>query len=307
MEKVTQRFIDAADKERAARSKALKLGRHWRVCIEKHRRRKVGTKHIYFVVIKNQKIAARRRLEREGKSLPHDEAGDEEKVSGEKQPLLHQDNASISESAVDLRAMAVQVEKESEEEAEDGEHQSFWKTLGLSILTLAIGVALVTIFSDPMVDTIGAFAGPSGININAFYVSFLLTPFCSNASELISSLIFAAKKRKANTSMTFSQLYGAATMNATMVLGIFFALIYFRGLAWSFSAETVAILFVTMAVGAVSAFKKTFAVWWSFPILLLYPLSLVLVYVLGTAAFFGVEWVLLLMSNITTETYAKWT
>ena len=40
----------------------------------------------------------------------------------------------------------------------------------------------------------------------AFYLSFVITPFCSNASELVSSLIFASKKKKVNSSLTFSQV-----------------------------------------------------------------------------------------------------
>lgn len=40
----------------------------------------------------------------------------------------------------------------------------------------------------------------------AFYVSFVVTPLCSNASELVSSLIFASKKKKENVSMTFAQV-----------------------------------------------------------------------------------------------------
>jgi hypothetical protein len=34
----------------------------------------------------------------------------------------------------------------------------------------------------------------------------VVTPLCSNASELVSSLVFAAKKKKENVSMTFSQV-----------------------------------------------------------------------------------------------------
>lgn len=37
-------------------------------------------------------------------------------------------------------------------------------------------------------------------------MSFVVTPLCSNASELVSSLIFAAKKKKENISMTFAQV-----------------------------------------------------------------------------------------------------
>lgn len=41
--------------------------------------------------------------------------------------------------------------------------------------------------------------------IPAFYVAFCVTPFASNASELVSSLIFASRKQKKNISLTFSQ------------------------------------------------------------------------------------------------------
>ena len=41
--------------------------------------------------------------------------------------------------------------------------------------------------------------------IPAFYVAFCVTPFASNASELVSSLMFARRKRRKNISLTFSQ------------------------------------------------------------------------------------------------------
>lgn len=46
-----------------------------------------------------------------------------------------------------------------------------------------------------------------------FYLSFVVTPLCSNASELVSSLIFAYKKKKVSSSMTFSQVYPADINN----------------------------------------------------------------------------------------------
>jgi Ca2+/Na+ antiporter len=121
---------------------------------------------------------------------------------------------------------------------------------------------VVALFSDPMVDTISEIGVLWGIPV--FYISFILTPFCSNASELVASLAFAAKKRVANTSMTYSQLYGACVMNNTMGLGIFFALIAFRGLAWTFTAETIAILFVILAVGIPASITTNFPLWWVF-------------------------------------------
>lgn len=139
---------------------------------------------------------------------------------------------------------------------------------------MVIGTAVVTVFSDPMVDSISAFSQYSGFP--AFYVSFIVTPFASNASELISSLMFAMKKRKVNSSITYAQLYGAATMNNTLGLGVFCAMVYFRGLSWSFSAEVIAIL-VAQSVVAVLAMRRTIPMWMLIPSVILYPLSLALV------------------------------
>jgi hypothetical protein len=48
---------------------------------------------------------------------------------------------------------------------------------------------------------------------------------------------------------SLSTLEGAAIMNNTFCLGIFLALVYFRGLRWSFSAETISIIFVQACMG----------------------------------------------------------
>ena len=173
------------------------------------------------------------------------------------------------------------VKQEAEEEVENQEEEEegpFWYRLFVAIGLMIAGTAIVTIFSDPMVDVLADFSVKTGIP--AFYVSFLITPYCSNASELVSSLIMAAKKKKENTSMSISQVYGACTMNNTMGLGVFFALIFFRGLIWEYTAETISILLVTFIVGMIGAFKTTWKLWWSLIILAIYPLSLLLVWVI---------------------------
>lgn len=99
-------------------------------------------------------------------------------------------------------------------------------------------MVLVTVFSNPMVDALTSLADPNnndllngskrgqhipipGIRVRffvscrlsilfpfliVFYISFIVTPICSNASEIVSSLIFASKKKKVTSSMTFSQV-----------------------------------------------------------------------------------------------------
>jgi len=197
----------------------------------------------------------------------------------ESDPLLTGGSVNTRESQALHTKGADDGEDESEEE-DVLEH--FWYNLAKSTGLLLVGTAFVAVFSDPMVDVITDFGKTT--KIPAFYVSFIITPFCSNASEFISSLIFASRKRQENASITFSQLYGAATMNNTLSLGLFYMLIYFRGLDWSYSAETMAILFVTWIVGYFGATKRHFRLGYAPAIITLYFLSLALVFVLELPA-----------------------
>ena len=70
----------------------------------------------------------------------------------------------------------------------------------------------------------------------------------SNASELISSYNLALKKTKKTITISYSTLLGAAVMNATFCLAIFLALVYFQGLVWTFTAETLSIILVTIVM-----------------------------------------------------------
>jgi hypothetical protein len=117
------------------------------------------------------------------------------------------------------------------------------------------------------------------IDVPAFYVSFIVTPLVSNASEFISSMIFASKRTRASITMTYSALLGAASMNNTFCLSIFLALVYFQGLKWTFSAEVMAILAIEIIV-AIIALRQVHQLWTSLVIASLFPISIVLVWFL---------------------------
>ena len=85
------------------------------------------------------------------------------------------------------------------------------------------------------------------------------------------------KKKKKNISLTYSQIYGAVTMNNTMCLGLFLVVMRAKGLEWTFTSETICVVAATVAVGAVGASKKTLKTSLVLPALAVYPLSLGLV------------------------------
>ena len=142
-------------------------------------------------------------------------------------------------------------EEEEEEEEEDEDDMASYMTGGKlnvskvlvdSFWQMGLGTALVLIFSDPMVGVLQECGDRLGIS--AFYVAFVMAPLASNASELIAS--FNASKKKTAPSITTSlqQLLGAAVMNNTFCLFIFFILIFWKRLAWTFAAETLVIIII---------------------------------------------------------------
>ncbi|KAL3909955.1 MAG: hypothetical protein SGILL_007882, partial [Bacillariaceae sp.] len=78
---------------------------------------------------------------------------------------------------------------------------------------LSIGTVMVIYFSDPMVDVMQDIAVRVGIS--PFYVSFVLAPLASNASEVVASMFYAAKKTRKTMTVSLSALEGAACMNNT--------------------------------------------------------------------------------------------
>lgn len=172
-------------------------------------------------------------------------------------------------------------EEEGDEEEEEGEEehknltprQIKLRAFGM----LVFGVLLVTLFSDPMCDIISAMGDRISSDGKAtFYLSFIFTPLISNASEIISSIIFAGKKTQKSIVLTYSQLLGAATMNNTFCLAIFLALVHFNNLSWNFGAEVTAIIAVQIVVGAVAMYRVT-PVWRAAVAAAMYPICLALV------------------------------
>ncbi|CAI5701077.1 unnamed protein product [Peronospora effusa] len=174
-------------------------------------------------------------------------------------------------------------DEEEEEVPEDLAHLSIaeqQKKIKIrSAYMMFLGTALVLVFSDPMVDVLSEIGARTGIP--AFYVSFVVAPLASNASELIAAFNYAQKKTSKTISISVSALLGAACMNNTFCLGIFAALMSFKsgGLVWEFSAETFAILLVELCIGCI-AMKKTQRLIDGVIVLCLYPLSIFLVFVL---------------------------
>lgn len=144
---------------------------------------------------------------------------------------------------------------------------------------LAWGLLLVFIFTDPAVSCFSEIGSRSGIP--AFFVSFVLAPFVSNGSELMSAYIFAAKKTPETISVSLSTLVGAASMNNTFCLGILLVCIAAKKLAWSYLAQVIGTLFVEFGCKFIIMQWRKLTMIHAFVNLALYPIAIGLIYLIG--------------------------
>lgn len=147
-----------------------------------------------------------------------------------------------------------------------------------AFVKMFLGSALVLIFSDPTVDVMAEIGYRA--NISAFYVSFFLAPIASNATELVAAYNYAKKRTMKSMTTSLSSLLGAGVMNNTFCLGIFLGVVYFKHLAWQFTAETVSIMLVEVVIVAIVANRTSLKMFHGVLILVLYPLSLFMVWFL---------------------------
>lgn len=169
---------------------------------------------------------------------------------------------------------ALQNENEEEVSEVDNPYKIYLK----AVMLMLGGAILAGIFADPLVDAVDNFSDAT--SIPSFFISFIIMPLATNSSEGVSAIIFASRKKKRTASLTYSEIYGAVTMNNTLCLGVFLAIIYFRGLDWDFSAEVLVIVLVVLVMGLLSSFRTTFPLWMSSIAFIFYPLTLAIVYVL---------------------------
>jgi len=199
----------------------------------------------------------------------------------------HQDDVEDTKDKKEVEAGAAKAEEgeEAEEDEDKEEVPEDFATLThdeqqfaikmRSLWMMGVGTVVVLLFSDPMVDCFSEIG--ARLNIGAFYISFVLAPIAANASEIISSYNYAAKKTRASVAISLATLLGAAVMNNTFVLSVFMVLIYGRGLYFDYFAEVVVILAVELLV-CLYALKTNQTLFDALVILSFYPLSIAAVY-----------------------------
>ncbi|PSS24599.1 Calmodulin like [Actinidia chinensis var. chinensis] len=157
--------------------------------------------------------------------------------------------------------------------------KSWWNYLKAGFL-LVLGTAITVLLTQPLIKTVSEFA--TSANISSFYVSYVVIPLAFNYRQAVATITTSTQKTKKAISLTLSEIYGAVFMNNVMGLIMFLILIYIRDLPWDVSAEVLVVLIICLVMGVFTSARTSFPLWTSLVAYLLYPISLLLLYVLTT-------------------------
>ncbi|KAL2331382.1 hypothetical protein Fmac_018963 [Flemingia macrophylla] len=147
-----------------------------------------------------------------------------------------------------------------------------------AVIYVVLGIAMLSILAEPLIESVHNFSTSAGLH--PFFMSFILVPLATNAREATSSIKEASHKKPRTTSLAISEIYGGVFMNNILGFFAISVLIYVRQVTWQFSAELLVVAIVCAITGFTASFVTIFPLWSSIFAILLYPLSLVLVFVL---------------------------
>ncbi|CAL0326527.1 unnamed protein product [Lupinus luteus] len=155
--------------------------------------------------------------------------------------------------------------------------KSIWAWLK-AIMYVVLGIAMLSILAEPLIESVKNFSNNAGFH--PFFISFILIPLAINAREATSAIKEVSHKKPRTTSLAISEIYGGVFMNNILGFFAISILIYVRKVTWEFSAELLVVAIVCATVGLIAGFQSIFPLWSFFCAYLLYPLSLLLVFVL---------------------------
>ncbi|XP_021832535.1 sodium/calcium exchanger NCL1-like [Prunus avium] len=155
-----------------------------------------------------------------------------------------------------------------------------WTNLVKAAYLLILGTGITVLLAVPLMRTMQEFS--TAASIPSFLTSYVLIPLATNYRLALRSVTSAREKTDNAISLTLSEIYNGVFMNNIMGLTIFLALVYIRNLSWEVSAEALVVLIICTVMGLSTSFSRKFPFWTSIIAYILYPVSLLLVYVLTT-------------------------
>ncbi|KAI3407238.1 uncharacterized protein J3R85_021166 [Psidium guajava] len=143
---------------------------------------------------------------------------------------------------------------------------------------IILGTGVMMLIGQPLMESLQEFA--SAADIPSFFVSYVLIPLANSYRQILGAISSAKKKTKKDISGAFTEVYQGVFMNNVMGLATFLALVYIKDITWDVSAEVLVVLLICALMGTITSFCTKFQFWMCILAYSLYPVSLLLLYIL---------------------------
>ncbi|KAI3710197.1 hypothetical protein L2E82_39971 [Cichorium intybus] len=154
---------------------------------------------------------------------------------------------------------------------------SIWEYVEALALVF-LGTAVTALIALPLIMNVVSFA--SAASVPSFLIPYFIIPCAINIPRLLSTITSASQKTQRAASLTLSQIYvGVFTSNMSS-LATFLLIVYLRDVPWDVSAEVLVVLVICGVMGVFTSTRTVFPLWTGYAVYLLYPTSLIMLYLL---------------------------
>lgn len=155
-----------------------------------------------------------------------------------------------------------------------------WKNYIKAAYLILLGTAISVLLALPLIQSVVGVA--TATNIPPFLIPYVVIPL-TLATRSVGRTISSAKlKTPESISLTLSQIYGSVFMGNMIGLTTFLLVVYIRDIPVDASAEFLVAIIICTGMGVFTGFRTTFPLWTSYLVILMYPISLVTLYILTT-------------------------
>nr|GEX36200.1 sodium/calcium exchanger NCL2-like [Tanacetum cinerariifolium] len=154
---------------------------------------------------------------------------------------------------------------------------SIWDYLE-ALAFVFIGIVVAVLVARPLIMNIALFADAA--HVPSFFIPYIIIPGAINIPRLFSVINNASQKTQRAASLTLSQIYSGVFMSNMSSLSTFLLAMYIKNALWDVTAEVLVVLIICGIVGVFSSTRTVFPLWSGYVGYVLYPTSLLMLYVL---------------------------
>ncbi|XP_074365186.1 sodium/calcium exchanger NCL1-like [Apium graveolens] len=156
--------------------------------------------------------------------------------------------------------------------------QDAWKNYLNAAYLILLGIGISVLLAKPLIQCVVGVA--TAAKIPSFFIPYVVIPLTLASRSAGRTISSARLKTPESTSLLLSQIYGSVFMSNLISITTFLIVIYVRDIPVDATAEFLVAIVICTGMGLFTSFRTTFPVWTSYLVILLYPVSLVTLYVL---------------------------